>query len=1138
MSPSVERCPAPTHQPLAHRSLRPGGQFAGRLLIVLVAVLAAIPILANSQAPFRDVRRVLVVSDISALASPRISAIDNAVISRLESSPYQIELYSESLEAILFPDERSQRRIRDWLIRTYEDRRPDLIITIGPDSLRFLAEIHQAHFTKVPVVFCGTAETMLDDIKLDANFTGIWGVPQPDKTLEAALRLQPGTKHVAVVGGVGNYDRQLEAIARQSLRKYEPRLDFTYLTDLDMPTLLDRLKHLPPDTVVVHTSVMRDAEGARFSNASQSVPMIVAAANAPVFVMTDVTVGSGAVGGDVISFPAEGQAAGDMAVRILKGEKAARIPIQWSASVYVFDGRALHRWGLSERNLPTGSIELNRQPTAWESYKRFILGGGTLIVLQTALIAGLLWHRRYRRKAEAELALTYERLRLSVEAAKSVAWDWDLKTGRNIWFGDLKTMFGIDSVTHSGTIEEFRRRIHPDDRETASTAVADARETGAPFTAEFRVLRQDGSVRWVVVRGKFDYGQKGEPQRMLGMATDISDRKIAEREQSVSENRFRQFFETVPEYCYMISPAGEILDVNPATCAALGYSRDELIGKMVRTLYAPEFVQEATAVLDQWTTEGSVRGKEIVVVTKDGQRRTVLLYMGAVKDVDGKVLHSASVQVDITERRRAEETLRRSEEYSREIILRSPVAMVVTRDPDQRCEIANHKFTELFGYSIDDIPDVNHWWPLAYPDPTYREAMKAEWKVRVNRALTLHTEMKPMEARVCCKDGSYRHVEFHFSSLGDTSLTSFVDLTGRRNAEVNLRESEERFRLVANSAPVMIWMSGPDRLCNYFNQGWLDFTGRSIEDEMGNGWADGVHPDDLDSCFETYVRSFDRRDPFRMQYRLRRRDGEYRWVVDIGVPRFHSDSTFAGYIGSCLDITERKMAEEALTSLSGRLIEAQEEERRRIAREIHDDFQQRLAIISIDLEDIAQNVCSPGSEPSLRLHELWHHVSELGADLHSLSHRLHSSTLDRLGLVAGLRSLCNEFTEHHGIVVTLVNERVPRHIPSDVALCLFRVTQEALQNVKKHSGSPTAEVRVEWKDSQIRLLVSDQGRGFDPTSASRRAGIGLRSMEERLRLVGGHLAIHARLMQGTTIEAAVPIAVGVPASVQISGMAV
>lgn len=159
----------------------------------------------------------------------------------------------------------------------------------------------------------------------------------------------------------------------------------------------------------------------------------------------------------------------------------------------------------------------------------------------------------------------------------------------------------------------------------------------------------------------------------------------------------------------------------------------------------------------------------------------------------------------------------------------------------------------------------------------------------------------------------------------------FANALARKRADRVLRESEERFRLLAESAPVMVWMSGQDKLCTYLNHRWLDFTGRSLQQDLGNGWSQSVHPDDFQRCLDTYYQAFDVRHEFRMEYRLRRFDGEYRWVLDTGVPRFQADGSFDGYIGSCIDITEQKRVEETLRDREERLrllLNAEEESRR------------------------------------------------------------------------------------------------------------------------------------------------------------------------------------------------------------------
>ena len=709
-----------------------------QILLLVAALTTFIFSPSSSAVPIKEVRRVLILNVFEPLASPGVGLMDRTIVTRLQNSPYQIELYSENLEATLFPDEASQRQIRDWYIRKYRDRKPDVIIAVGPTPLQFMMESHDADFPGIPVVFCGSTVEMLGHLRPGVDFTGTWGVVEPEKTLVVALHLQPSTKHVVVVGGVGTYDRYLESIVKRSLRSYESKLDFTYLTNLDMPTLLERLRHLPRNSIIYHTAITEDAAGTHFIDATESVPLVAGAANAPVFAVDDVDVGRGTVGGYVLSLAAEGETAAAMVLKVLSGIRPQDIPIEKSPNIYLFDSRALDRWGLKEKNLPPGSVVVNREPTLWEAYKWYIIGGILLISGETLLIVGLLWQRARRRKVESELAIAYDRLRLAFEAGKSVGWDWDLKTGKNRCFGDLQTVFGIPADTYSGDIEDFRRRIYRADREIVWKAFADAKQSREPFAAEFHITRTDGATRWITARGKYYFDNHGNAARMLGIAVDITDRKAAE---------------------------------------------------------------------------------------------------------------------------------------------------------------------------------------------------------------------------------------------------------------------------------------------------------------------------------------------------------------------------------------------EALSSLSGRLIEAQEEERSRIAREIHDDYTQRLAVLAIDLEEMAGTIGQANGSAVPRLYQFWNYVSELAADLHALSHSLHSSTLENLGLVAGISAFCEEFADQQDMQIDFVHENVPPGIPQEAELCIFRVVQESLRNVKRHSGTDWAEVRLDAINETLHLSISDHGIGFDPQVRPSKTGIGLRNIEERLRLMGGRVEIHSRLMEGTRIEA-------------------
>ncbi len=284
-----------------------------------------------------------------------------------------------------------------------------------------------------------------------------------------------------------------------------------------------------------------------------------------------------------------------------------------------------------------------------------------------------------------------------------------------------------------------------------------------------------------------------------------------------------------------------------------------------------------------------------------------------------------------------------------------------------------------------------------------------------------------------------------------------------------------------------------------------------------------IHPDDRARVLSTYVKQARIADHFDVTFRLLGRDGRVAWVQNLvsitrepGLPgRMH---------GFMIDVSERKRAEEALKYMGSRLIAAQEEERKRVARELHDDLNQRLAVLAIELEQLGQRIERPAI---LRKHvrKLQLQAQEISSDIHRLSYKLHPSKLDHLGLAAAVKSLCDELSlvQSDKLRVHFHQSGLPDDLPKDVTLCLFRIAQEVLRNCVKHSNADYVQVLLSKAHHAIRLSISDNGCGFDTRSGLMEKGLGFISMQERLRLVSGEISIRSQPGRGTRIDVSVPV---------------
>jgi PAS domain S-box-containing protein len=294
-----------------------------------------------------------------------------------------------------------------------------------------------------------------------------------------------------------------------------------------------------------------------------------------------------------------------------------------------------------------------------------------------------------------------------------------------------------------------------------------------------------------------------------------------------------------------------------------------------------------------------------------------------------------------------------------------------------------------------------------------------------------------------------------------------------------------------------------------------------------------VHPDDRERLKASIAELSPDEPNLLISYRMLRPDGALMWVERTSRAHFDEQGRMLRIVGMVTDITQRKLAEEALASVGRRLIGAQEQERTRIARELHDDIGQRLSLLTIELDQLHKGLFDL-SDVRSRIGELWKQTSELTSDIHSLSHELHSSKLEHLGVAAAIREFCREFGQQQNAEVDVETHDFSGLLPPDNALCLFRVLQEALHNSAKHSGVRHFEVRLWGTPGEVHLTVSDSGVGFNSEAARESRGLGLISMEERLKLVNGSLLIDSQPEHGTTIHARVPLSTA-SAAMRVAG---
>jgi len=586
---------------------------------------------------------------------------------------------------------------------------------------------------------------------------------------------------------------------------------------------------------------------------------------------------------------------------------------------------------------------------------------------------------------------------------------------------------------------------------------------------------------------------------------------------------FRDVFNASPIGIAVETLEGQPLFVNPAFCSMLGFSEEELRYKHCVDFSPPEDAQKDWALFQQLKA-GSIDHYQLEkrYFRKDGSLVWGRLSISLLKS------HSSPLVIamveDITDKQRAEEA-----RFRHAAIVESSEDAIISNNLDTVIVSWNAGAQRIFGYTESEA--VGQPITILIPPESWDEENQILERLRAGGRIEYY------ETTRITKAGKKVAVSLTISPIKDSTgrLVGFCklahDVTERKRAEQVLRETnraletqtaalrsrEELLKIFVKNVPAAVAMLDRDMRYLQVSDRWcVDFSLDSSQ-LLGRSHYE-IFPDIPDRWKQLHRRALSG-ETLRAEEDRWDREGGTIWLRWEIRPWLNLDGLPGGVLVFSEDITHRKHAEEALLGMSRKLIEAHEQERTRIGRDLHDDVVQRLALLAIELEGV-QHDSAP--ELSRRIDDLRKQATQITNDVQLLSHELHSSKLEYLGIVGAIKSFCKEYGERQELEIDFKSHDLPTALPTDLSLSLFRVLQEALRNATKHTRVKNFEVRLWGSSDEIHLTVKDSGTGFDREAAMKSTGLGLTSMQERLRLVGGALSIESQPRRGTTIYARVP----------------
>jgi PAS domain S-box-containing protein len=677
-----------------------------------------------------------------------------------------------------------------------------------------------------------------------------------------------------------------------------------------------------------------------------------------------------------------------------------------------------------------------------------------------------------RKRAEAVAREGQERLGLALKGADLGSWDWNVQTGEVRVNERWAQMLGCRADEIEPHVKTWEDLVHPEDLPRVREVLQAHLDGRTPsYETEHRMRHKSGGWVWVLDRGRvITRDAAGKPLRATGTHLDITERKLAELKLRESEALYHDLVETSQDLIWQCDAEGLYTYLNPAWEEVFGCRLEEMLGRSFADFQSPEHAARDVQVFAQLLQGGSVRGHETVHRAKDGRALHLVFNAKAIMDGSGRILGTRGTAYDITERKRAETALQESETRFRQVVESSPMPLGISNLSGQ-IEYINPRFQEVFGYSLEEVSEVKHWFQQAYPDPDYRQTVAAQWQQAIEKSAQEQRHSEVMDVHITCRDGSVRIMQVFGAIMGDRLLAVFNDLTERIRTEEALRESEQRFAVFMENLPAGAFMKDVPGAVVYANRylcdlfGWENVVGQSTRDLM---------PPEVAERMEAEDRAALAHGPLTVTEQVR--DAAHR-------ERIFQTSKFpiarAGRApllgGITVDITELRRIEQRL--------QAALEEKTTLLREVHHRVKNNLQAMIALMRMRDRQLTDPAARQLLaQLQEQVRTMSLVYEQLYQSGNLAQVKMPDYLGALAmhGVRA----FGGDREVDLRIEVEDLVLDV-ADASPCGL-IVNELLTNALKHAFPPefasqsVLRVGLRRLGKRLELTVEDNGRGLPP----------------------------------------------------------